>query len=140
MYTEISMTDLVESATRLDGQAFKDFMFNVVSRRVQEQKAVLKHEESVLLTKINAGFPALKWERLAFLDEKSEHETLSADEQHERSMLINAYEAYSLKRLKLIGKLAALRKQSLSEVMLQLGIGAKGCDISLTSFQFRQQC
>jgi hypothetical protein len=122
MSVQASVAELIDKAARLDTGEFNNFFNKMLTLRAQRIAPVLSKEESDLLKKINRGFPQKKWERLDFLNDKLEYETLSEAEHEELSVLIEAYEEYSLQRMRQLGQLATARKVSLDEVMNQLGI------------------
>jgi len=122
MSAQASVSELIDKAARLDTGEFNNFFNKVLTLRAQRIAPVLSKEESDLLKKINRGFAQKKWERLTALDDQLESGTLTEAEQEELSVLIEAYEEYSLQRLRYLGQLATVRKVSLDEVMNQLGI------------------
>ena len=71
---------------------------------------------------INIGFEEEKWERLKFLDWKSEFDVLSTEEEKEALELAEAYEEYSVERLKNISQLAILRGVTIDKVIEELGL------------------
>lgn len=74
------------------------------------------------LQNINIGFDPEKWERLKFLDWKSEFGVLSAEEEKELLELAETYEEYTVERLKNIGELAVLRGTTIDKVIEELGL------------------
>ena len=75
-----------------------------------------KNEKS-LLTKINTPFADPQKNRFNLLIAKRDTKTLSSTEYEELLVLTEAFEEYELRRLKLLAKLADLRKISLPEVI-----------------------
>lgn len=71
---------------------------------------------------INIGFDEEKWERLKFLDWKSEFDVLSTEEEKELLVLAETYEEYSVEWLKNIGELAVLRGTTIDKVIEELGL------------------
>lgn len=71
---------------------------------------------------INSGFDEEKWERLKFLDWKSEFDVLSTEEEKELLVLAETYEEYSVERLKNIGELAVLRGTTIDKIIEELGL------------------
>jgi hypothetical protein len=63
-----------------------------------------------------------KWERLTYLDWKLEYSALTPKEESESLKLAEAYENYSVERLKCLSQLAMLRQVSIDNLMAQLGI------------------
>ena len=74
------------------------------------------------LQNINIGFDPEKWERLKFLDWKSEFDVLNTEEEKELLELAETYEEYSVERLKKIGDLAVLRSTTIDKVIEELGL------------------
>jgi hypothetical protein len=122
MLNDFYISNLVEDVAHLDKQTFDNFMSIVYSKRSNQKNQSLSVEETELLKKINTPFSQVKWERLDFLDTKSENSLLSEAEQVELTTLTDAYEAYSFRKIKFLGQLADFRKTTLREVMHQLGI------------------
>ena len=73
---------------------------------------------------LNTEFNPKKWERLIFLDWKMEFGALTSKEEAESLKLAEAYENFSVERLKCLSQLALLRQVSIDELMEQLGINA----------------
>jgi hypothetical protein len=118
-----ALHELVQRAARLNNPDFEQFIETVYNERAKHRIRPLEKAEADLLKKINAGFPAEKWERLRLLDDKLEDNGgISESEQLELTGLSDAYERYALRRLKYLGELAALRQTTLRGVMTQLGI------------------
>ena len=122
MSQQLSFSDLVKGATRLDSQDYEKFVVTVNKLRAKQQAGALSTKEAALLTKINDGFPTEKWQRLQYLDAKMEEETLLEEEYAELTSLTNAYEKYCVQRIRLLKKLALLRNASIEETMHQLGL------------------
>ena len=72
--------------------------------------------------RINKEFPANKWERLQFLDWKTEFSTLNIKEEAEALKLAEAYEDFSVERIKSLAQLATIRRIHIDELMEQLGL------------------
>jgi len=122
MSQQLSFSDLVKGATRLDSQDYEKFVVTVNKLRAKQQPGVLSPKEAALLKKINNGFPIEKWQRLQDLDRKMEEATLSAQEYTELTSLTNVYEKYCVQRIRLLKKLALLRNMSVEETLHQLGL------------------
>ncbi|HMQ50072.1 MAG TPA: hypothetical protein PKA00_21750 [Saprospiraceae bacterium] len=86
-------------------------------RAKQSKKSTPSKKEMTLLEKINKGFPNKKWQRLQQLDQKMEAGSLGVTEYAELSALTETYEKYSIKRIRLLKKLAIIRNTTLEEVM-----------------------
>lgn len=74
------------------------------------------------LQNINIGFDSEKWERLKFLDWKSEFDVLSTEEEKELLELAETYEEYTVERLKNISELAILRGTTIDKVIEELSL------------------
>lgn len=79
-------------------------------------------EETLLLTKINAGVSGEMWDRFYQLIEKRDDNLLSEEEYQELITLTEDIEMANVKRIEYLIELAKLRKIGLEEVMAQLGI------------------
>jgi hypothetical protein len=71
---------------------------------------ILNEQESTLLFEINKSFDTKKRERLQYLDWKLESGSLTPKEEIESLKLAEAYENYSVERLKKITQLAVIRQ------------------------------
>ena len=89
-----------------------------------EQKPVtaLSEEESILLLKINEGFPPEIQKRYNDLSAKSVHENLTEAEHQELLELIPRVESKSVERLKYLVELSLLWDMSVDAVMEKLEI------------------
>lgn len=72
------------------------------------------------LQNINLEFDSEKWKRLQFLDWKSEFDVLNFEEEAEALELAEAYEEYSVERLKNISQLAILQGTTIDKVIEKL--------------------
>jgi len=77
----------------------------------------LTQKENKLLQKIKQPFSTKKNKRFTFLITKRDAQTLTPEEYQELLLLTEAFETYELRRLKLLTKLADLKKISLPEVI-----------------------
>ncbi len=123
MNAQPTVSDLVDSASRLGAEDFENFFKKLAILYVQYSEiSAMPQGEAALLAQINKGFPAAKLERLQCLDWKMEAIGLSEQEAAESLRLATAYENYTLQRLHSLVKLADSRKVSLDELMAQLGL------------------
>lgn len=121
MGAQPTVSDILDSASRLGAEDFENLFKKIAILHVQRSgMSTIPQGEVDLLAQINKGFPAIKWERLQYLDWKMETSGLSEKEATELLRLATAYENYSVRRLQLLIKLADLRKVSLDELMTQL--------------------
>jgi hypothetical protein len=123
MSVQLSVSEILNNVEGLETNKFEQLYKELFSLRVQRNGvASLNAVESQLLSKINSEFDPKKWERLTYLDWKLEFSALTAKEEAESLKLAEAYENYSVERLKCLSQLAMLRKVSIDKLMEQLGI------------------
>jgi hypothetical protein len=119
----ISVTKILNTAEGLETKSFESLYQKLYAQRVRRNGVTLLNEvESALLNEINTDFDTKKWERLQYLDWKLEFGALSVREELESLKLAEAYENYSVQRLKSIAKLAIIRQVNIDILMEQLGI------------------
>jgi hypothetical protein len=99
----------------IKGQASANLLF-------AKNKLIFESKLKMKLQNINNGFDTVKWERLKFLDWKSEFDVLSTEEEKEVLELAETYEEYSVERLENIGELAILRGTTIDKVIEELGL------------------
>ncbi len=122
----MSVAEILDTARGLDITKFEYLFSELSAIRIQKSKLpILNGVESQLLTKINYLFDEKKWERLKYLDWKSEFEVLSKKEESELLKLAESYENYSVEKLKYIAQLAEIRQISIDKLMENLGITHK---------------
>ena len=119
---ELSFSELVETAVKLNLKDFEAFLLSVNTRRAQLRPDVLSKKESDLMKKIYLVFPEEKKNRVALLNSKIWDETLTEKERTELLHLIEEQEKWAGERMDYISKLAALRNVDYVELMKQLGI------------------
>ena len=78
---------------------------------------MVTQKESKLLKDIRLPFSSKKRERFNHLITKRDTKSLNKEEYEELLVLTEAFEKYELRRLKLLAKLADLKKVSLPEVI-----------------------
>ncbi len=123
MVPQVSVSDILSTAKQLDVQHLDELLRELNIIRVQKSGVpILDEVEAQLLQNINLGFDSKKWDRLKFLDWKSEFEVLSPEEEVEALELAEAYEEYGVERLKSIGQLAILRGSTIDKVIEQLSL------------------
>lgn len=123
MGVQVSVSDILSTAKQLDAQHLDELLRELNILRVQKSGApILEKTEAQLLQNINLGFDGEKGERLQFLDWKSEFDVLSVEEEKEALELAEAYEDYSVERLKNIGQLAVLRGTGIDQLIEELGL------------------
>ena len=123
MNVEMSVTEILNSAAGLESTKFEQLYRELLVLRMQKNGIFVPNlVESQLLTKINSEFDPKKWERLTYLDWKLEFGSLDKKEELESLKLAEAYENYTVERLKCLSQLALLRQVSIDKLMEQLGI------------------
>ena len=122
----ISVAEILNCAENLEEKNFETLYKGMVSLHVRRNgKQQLIAVESELINKINTGFDEKKWERLKYLDWKLEFGALSSKEESKSLKLAEAYEQFSVERLKALSQLALLRKIHIDTLMEQMGINLK---------------
>ena len=122
MSVQLSVSEILNNVENLETNKFEQLYRELFSLRVRRNGASLNAAESQLLNKINSEFDPKKWERLTYLDWKLEYSALTPKEEMESLKLAEAYENYSVERLKCLSQLAMLRQVSIDKLMAQLGI------------------
>lgn len=119
----MSVTEILGNVESLETNKFEQLYRELFALRAKKNKIPwLNAVESQLLSNINKEFDAKKWERLTYLDWKLEFSALSPKEEAELLKLAEAYENYSVERLKCLSQLATIRQVSLDKLMEQLGL------------------
>lgn len=122
----ISVAEILNCSENLEEKNFETLYKGMVSLHViRNGKQQLNAVEAELINKINTGFDEKKWERLKYLDWKLEFGALSSKEESESLKLAEAYEQFSVERLKALSQLALLRKIHIDTLMEQMGINLK---------------
>jgi hypothetical protein len=126
MNSQLSVNEILNSVERLESSKFEQFYRDLTALRIQKTGLPkLNSIESQLLTTINTEFDPKKWERLTYLDWKLEFSALTDKEEAESLKLAEAYESFSVERLKCLSQLALLRRISIDVLMEQLGVNTK---------------
>ena len=121
-----TVNEILKSVDRFELNKFEQFYQELTALRLKKSGLpVLNALDSQLLDKINSEFDSKKWERLTYLDWKLEFGALTIKEEAESLKLAEAYEAYSVERLKCLSQLALTRRVSLDTLMEELGIKTK---------------
>ena len=124
MSVQLSVSEILNNVESLESNKFEQLYRELFTLRVRRSGASLNVVESQLLNKINSEFDPEKWERLTYLDWKLEYSALTPKEETESLKLAEAYEKYSVDRLKCLSQLAMLRQVSIDKLMGQLGLNA----------------
>jgi hypothetical protein len=125
MSEQLSVSEIVSNVEGFESKKFDQLYRELFALRIQRNGVpVLNEVESQLLNKINSEFDLKKWERLTYLDWKLEFSALSEKEESESLKLAEAYENFTVERLKCLSQLAILRQVSIDTLMEQLGLNA----------------
>jgi hypothetical protein len=123
MNVHMSVAEILDSAKGLETKNFEKLFRELFALRVQRERIPMLNEvESKLLSNINTPFDAKKWDRLKYLDWKLEFGSLTEKEESESLKLAEAYENYSVERLKNLSQLATLRQVPIDKLIEQIGI------------------
>ena len=94
----------------------------VIALRLARKGTALPHEEAHLLDQIAHSIPVEILGRYQHLIALRARGSLTADQEDELAALVPAYERVALIRLRLIGRLAQLRKTTPRDLVEQLGL------------------
>ena len=123
MNVQMSIAEIIKNAAGLEIKDFENLYKKLSVLRNQKQGLrMLDATESQLLNKINTAFPLEKWERLKYLDWKTEFSALNEPEEKESLELAENYENHSVERLKYLTQLATLWQISIDTLIEQLGL------------------
>ncbi len=126
MSVQMSVSEILGSAANLEQNKFEQLYRELFALRAKKKNIPWLNEvESQLISKINTEFDSEKWTRLTYLDWKLEFSALTPKEETESLKLAEAYESYSVERVKCLSQLALLRQISIDELMLQLGLNTQ---------------
>lgn len=116
----LSVEDLFSSVSSLETSEIELFM-KKMGQLVARRKTISASErETALLLAINQAIPQKLQERYTVLVQKSENETMNADENKEFLKLVDKMETQNAKRLQYLLELAQLKGVSLTHIMTQL--------------------
>jgi hypothetical protein len=118
-----SAAELLQATANLSTFELDKFVDQAIILRAKRHAQNISGDETELLLKINQGFSPLQQQRFEELAKKLEAQIMSFAEREEFIKLTNLIEKQDAKRIELLGKLAEIRKQTLDEVMKDLGIG-----------------
>jgi hypothetical protein len=123
MNAQLSVSDIVKRASALEKKEFETLFEKLSTLRLQKNGVpVMNADESALIDAINKGFTSENLDRLHYLDWKLEFSALTENEASESLLLAEAFENYSVERLKNLSQLAALRKISIDALIKQFGV------------------
>jgi hypothetical protein len=119
---QVSPDELVKGVEQLSQPELEQFVSTVLTLQAQRKAPVLAEDEAELLLKINRGIPPELQQRYAVLIEKRRNEELTAEEYDELLRLTDSVETLETQRIQHLAELAQLRRVSLRQLMLDLGI------------------
>ena len=119
---EITTENLLNAVVQMPESDFARFLQKANALRKKQHIHKISRKESGLILKINTVFPTDKRELYNRLYAKFREESLSENEHQELLALNDEFEILNAERLKYIGELAKIRKQTLEEVISDLQI------------------
>jgi len=96
------------------------YIIRLLQQNLRQDK--LPKIESELLQQIDRSFSKIDWQRYDKLIEKRQNETLTPDEQNELISLSDCIESLNVDRIQNLAKLALIRKITINDLMIELGI------------------
>lgn len=129
--TQITLDLSPELEAQLRAEAAKQgldpqrYILETLHTRLAARQTITNHlpsAEADLLQQINLGLSADVWDEYYALIDKRQTETLTADEHHRLIAISDQIEALNVERIQALVHLAALRQQTLDDVMDELGI------------------
>lgn len=122
MERPLTVSDLLDNASRLNSGDFESFYKALLTLRARRIAPVLSQKETDLLEKIYQKLPSETLERYDLLTNKRRDDNITPAEYEELLALVSTVEQYNVQRLKFIVELAALRQMTAQELMEQLGL------------------
>jgi hypothetical protein len=122
----MSVDELLKAVDNLSEPDLDHLVDRALFVRARRKANVLTTEETVLLSAINQGIPSKLHDRYEILLEKRDNETLTEVEYAELLDISDQIEAFGVKRIEALAKLATLRQLPLLKLMDDLGIQSPG--------------
>jgi hypothetical protein len=122
----MSVDELLKAVDNLSEPDLDHLVDRALFVRARRKANVLTTEETVLLSAINQGIPSKLHDRYEILLEKRDDETLTEAEYAELLDISDQIEAFGVKRIEALAKLATLRQLPLLKLMDDLGIQSPG--------------
>jgi hypothetical protein len=117
-----SVATLYNEAERLDNRSLDAFISNILSLRIQRGVSDEQKREVMLLKKINKSLSTEQMNRFRELNEKHNDSKITENEYTELGFFVEKIERLNVTRLKYLIELAQLRKTTVKQLMIQLGI------------------
>ncbi len=122
----MSVDELLKAVDNLSEPDLDHLVDRALFVRARRKANVLTTEETALLLTINQSISSTLHDRYTALLEQRDDETLTADEYAELLAISNQIEAFGVKRIEALAKLATLRQVPLIKLMDDLGIQSPG--------------
>jgi hypothetical protein len=122
----MSVDELLKAVDDLSEPDLDHLVDRALFVRARRKANVLTADETILLSQINQGIPAKLHDRYEILLEKRDDETLTEAEYAELLDISNQIEAFGVKRIEALAKLATIRQVPLLKLMDDLGIQSPG--------------
>jgi hypothetical protein len=122
----MSVDELLKAVDDLSEPDLDHLVDRALFVRARRKANVLTADETTLLSEINQGIPAKLHDRYEILLEKRDDETLTEAEYAELLDISNQIEAFGVKRIEALAKLATIRQVPLLKLMDDLGIQTPG--------------
>jgi len=122
MNAQLSVSELIDNAARLELRDFDKFFHEILSLRARRVAPVLSPQETELLGLIYQKLPHQVSARYTELTEKRQLENITDAEYEELLRLIPTAEDHTVRRLNALARLAEIRQITVRELMTQLGI------------------
>ena len=119
---DISIDVLVKAAAQLSEAELRQFTSQVLELNAKRTAPSITQEEAELLLHINDRLPEAIQQHYRELMAKRDAETLGAGEYAELLALTAQAEAFDVRRVEALSKLASRRGVTLTELMRQLGL------------------
>ncbi len=118
----MSVDELLKAVDTLSEPDLENLLNRTLFVRARRRGPIATPEESSLLREINCSIPAELNDRYEILADKLDEETLIESEYQELLNIADQIEAYGVRRLESLVKLAELRQVPLLQLMTDLGI------------------
>jgi hypothetical protein len=122
----MSVDELLKAVDDLSEPDLDHLVDRALFVRARRKANVLTTEETVLLSAINQGIPSELHDRYEILLERRDDETLTEAEYAELLDIGDQIEAFGVKRIEALAKLATIRQVPLPKLMDDLGIQSPG--------------
>jgi hypothetical protein len=122
----MSVDELLKAVDNLSEPDLDHLVDRALFVRARRKANVLTADETTLLSQINQGISAKLHDRYEILLEKRDDETLTEAEYAELLDISDQIEAFGVKRIEALAKLATIRQVPLLKLMDDLGIQSPG--------------